>query len=98
MQKKRKANQNLKHLSSLSLSSLPLNDVGDDTGKHLQALWKLQGHCCKEKKKERREEQKKEQTEKLHICSRVVATYYLINPMTAQPYITPAAGSECTTD
>lgn len=75
------ANENVKHLSSLSLSSLPFDDVGDDTGKHLQTLWKLQGHCCKEKKKSKQKS--------YTFAAEGLATCYLINSQRAQPYIAP---------
>lgn len=40
--------------NDLDLSStLPFDNVGDDTGKHLKAFWKLQGHCKEERGKHR---------------------------------------------
>lgn len=49
---------------------LPFNDVTDDAGKHLQALWKLQSNW--------RETGERKQIEKLHACITGMTTCYLI--------------------
>lgn len=49
---------------------LPFNDVTDDAGKHLQALWKLQSNW--------RETGERKQIEKLHACIRGMTRCYLI--------------------